>query len=279
MEVKYDDSNYYAGVNYNYYIHPIVEDLKTGQEVQRWSPGWRFGQLHLAKAIDLGIPEHHATRIDKIAKSIGTGPQAIRVIEKLRQSSSDLEVGDFILEIDDYSIGRMADMRTLSLAETTKMFVLRDGHEEEVILHSKRLRSEETPRFVCWAGAILQQTPGYALEQTTSEFAHIVEKEGIATPETLIYICNNFRGSPAEGTLDSVRWILEIDDRKVSSLEVLLDIITALKKKNHSEDYIRVKLIEKQGIPSIVGVKLNSQFWPAWLLERKGKQWVRTELE
>lgn len=279
MEVKYGDSNYFVGLNYHYYIHPIIEALKTGEEVQSWSPGWRFGQLHLAKAIDLGFPEHHAMRIDDIAKCIGTGPQAIRVIERLRRSSSDLEVGDFILEIDDEPVGRMADVRSLSRTEVTKVLVFRDGREKEVILHSKRLHSENMPRLICWAGAVLEQSPYYALEQTTSEFSHVVKEEGITNPETLIYINSNFKGSPAEGTLPSVRWILDIDGRKVDSVEVLLDIIMTLKEKNQSEDYIRVKLIEKQGIPSIIGVKLNSHFWPAWIMERKGKQWIRTELE
>jgi hypothetical protein len=65
----------------------------------------------------------------------------------------------------------------------------------------------------------------------------------------------------------------------VSSLEVLLDIIESLKGRDVDDGYIQVKLIGKQGITSKVGVRLNCQFWPSWMLEFKKKEWVRRELE
>jgi hypothetical protein len=279
MEVSSGNSNYFAGLNYHYYIHPIVEALRNGDDVPNLYSGCILEQLHLARAIDLGMPEHHATRIDKIAKGIGTGAQAICVVEKLRHSSSELEVGDFILEIEDEPVGRMADVKRISQAEITRALVLRDRQEKDVIVRSKRLPFQGTPRIVCWAGAILQRTPNFALEQTTPEFAQVAEKEAVVDHESLVYICSCLEGSPSSGILSPVSWILEIDKQKVSSLEVLLEIIANLKGRDESEEYIRVKLIGKQGITSIVGVKLNSHFWPAWLLERKGKEWVRTELE
>lgn len=279
MEVKYSNKNYYAGVNYQYYLHPIIEALRSGKDVQSWSSGCIFEQLHLAKAIDLGMPEHHATRINTIAKGIGTGAQAIWVVEKLRQSRCGLEVGDFILEIDDEPVGRMADIRHLSRAEFTKVLVLRDREEKEVILHSKWLPFQGIPKIVSWGGAILQRTPIFALEQTTPEFAQAAEKEGIADHEALVYIGSVAQGSPASGTLNPVQWIVEINKLKVSSLEVLLDIIATLKGRDENEEYIRVKLIGKQGVTSIVGIKLSSHFWPSWSLEWKRKAWVRTELE
>jgi hypothetical protein len=269
----------YAGLNYQYYIHSIVESLKTHGEVQSWCCGWSCGQINLARAMDFGVPEHHATRIDNIAKTIGTGAQVVWVIEKLRRSCSGLEVGDLILEINDESVGRMADVRCLSQAEIARILVLRDRREKEVILHSKRLPSQGTSRVVCWAGAILQQTPSFALEQITPEFTRVLEREGIDDPETLVYISSYFGGSPASGTLSPVHWILEIEEQKVRSMEMLLDITATLKGRCESDNYIRVKLVGRYGITSIVGVKLNSHFWPAWILELKGKKWVRTELE
>src|SRR5947207_11736197 len=117
----------------------MLEAVRTGENVESWCSGCIFGQLHLARAIDLGMPEYHATRITTIAKSIGTGAHAIWVVEKQYQSASDLEVGDFILEIEDEPIGRMADIRHLSRVEFTKVLVLRDRKEKEVIVKSKRL--------------------------------------------------------------------------------------------------------------------------------------------
>ena len=227
------------------------------------------------------MPEHHATQIASIAKSIGTGAHAIWVEEKLRQSTSELEVGDFILELDDQPVGRMADIRHLSRAEFTKALVLRERKEKEVVIKSKPSSLQRPPRVICWGGALLQVTPKVALEQTTPEFAHAAEREGIEDLEALIYICSRLLGSPASETpgLPSGHWILEINKQKVTSLEALLDIIATLRGINEEEEYIRVKLLGEKGITSIVGIKLNSHFWPLWSLERKRKQWVRTELE
>src|SRR5208282_156180 len=99
MPVKHSNGVYYAGLNYQFYLHPIIEALKNDTEIPSWYSGCIFGQCHIAKALNLGMPEHHTTRINEIAQSIRTGPQTVYVEEKLRQSNGGLEIGDFILEI------------------------------------------------------------------------------------------------------------------------------------------------------------------------------------
>jgi hypothetical protein len=279
MQVKHSNGAYYTGLNYQFYLNPIIEALKNDTEIPSRHSGCIFGQRHIAKALSLGMPEHHATRINEIAQSIRTAPQAIYVEEKLRQSNGGLEIGDFILEIEGKAVGRMADVRHFSQAEMTKVLVLRDGNEKEIMVHCKRLPFSGHPKVVCWGGAILQHTPMYALEQTKPEFAQAARKEGVVDLERLVYISTCFDGSPAQGVLSSVSWIVEIDDQKVNSLEGLLDIIAKLKDKSESDDYIRVKLIGKQGAISKVGIRLSSHFWPTWVLEWNGRKWVRTELE
>ena len=270
---------YFTGLDYRYYIHPIVESLRAGDEVKRWCTGWEFGCIHLARAMDLGMPEYHATRIDNIAKGIGTGAQAVWVSQKLHQSSPDLNVGDFILEIDGETVGRMADIRRLSEAETAKVLILRNRQEQEVLVHARQLPSQGMSRIICWAGAILQQSPPSALEQTTPEFMRVAEIEGVTDPDDLVYIISLFSGSPGHGVLNPTIWILEIGEHKVRRLDDLGDIITSLKGRGESEEYIRVKLMGRDGSTGIVGLKLNSHFWPAWTLGRKGDKWLRQELE
>jgi hypothetical protein len=58
----------------------------------------------------------------------------------------------------------------------------------------------------------------------------------------------------------------------------LVEVISNLKGRSE-EEYVRVRMMGRKGITSVVSVKLDSKFWPAWILERKGEQWVRTELE
>lgn len=269
----------FVGLDNRFYIHPIIQSLQAGEEVRSWCSGWEFMFIHLVRAMDLGMPEHHATRIDQIAQSMGVVAQAIWVCRKLRHSSQDLEVGDFILEIDGETVGRMADIHRLSQAESSKLLILRNRQEKEVVLHSKPLPSQGTSRIICWAGAVLQQCTSASLEQTTPEFIRVAEKEGITNPEVSVYVNSVFAGSPANGVLVPNQWILEIEGQKVRELDDMLTIIAALKERDDNEEYIRIKLITRIGTTNIVGLKLNPHFWPSWILERKGEKWERTELE
>lgn len=281
MEIKYGDRYGMAGINYQYYIQPIIEALTAGDSIESWSSGCVFEQLHLAKAIDLGIPEHHASRIAQVAKSIGTGAHAIWVEETLLHSTSGLELGDIILEIEKEPVGRMADIRQFSRAQYTNTIVLRDRKEKELVVHSQKVPVQEAPRIVSWAGALLQKTPQFAIEQTTPEFARVAAKEGIETLQSLVYICERLKGSPADEHpgLPPVHWILEINKQKVSSLDGLVEIIRKVRVRDEDSEYVQVKLLGTQGTTSILGVRLNSHFWSAWMLEGDGNSWIRRELE
>jgi S1-C subfamily serine protease len=148
-----------------------------------------------------------------------------------------------------------------------------------VTIHPRLLPSDLTSRIVCWAGAVVHQTHNSVLEQTTPEFVRVSKREGITNPEAAVYISSIMYGSPAIGNLRPVQWILEVDGRKVRSIDEMVEIISSLKEKDENEEYVRVRLMGRKGITSVVSVRLDSKFWPAWILERKGQQWVRTELE
>lgn len=271
--------NSYSGLDYRYYVHSIVESLRAGKEVKRWSSGLEFDYVHLARAMDLGMPEHHATAIDDIAKSIGTGAQVVRVSRNLRHSNVGLNVGDFIIEVNEETVGRMADIRYLFQAETSRVLILRNREEIELEVNAKQVDSRGISKIVCWAGALLQQSPSSALNQTTFEFVRAIEREGVANPEDLLYISSLFEGSPSDCVFYSYSWLLEIAEHKVRRFDDLIDVIKSLKGRGESEEYIRVKLLLEMGHIHIVGVKLNPHFWPAWMLERKQDKWERTELE
>jgi hypothetical protein len=272
--------NCYWGLDYRYYVLPIIEALRAKEEVRMWSSGWEFEYIHLARTMDLGMPEHHATRIDTIAKEAGTGAQVVRAAYNLRHSSTGFNVGDFILEVNEDAVGRMADIRHIFYAETASVLVLRNGEEKELSVQGKQVPSKGTSKIICWAGALLQQSPTLALDQTTLEFTRALEKEGIENPDELVYISSLFEGSPSDRVLYAASWLLEIAERKVRKLDDVVDIIKSLKGRGEeSEEYIRVKLVLGMGYIQIVGLKLNPQFWPAWTLERKEKKWIRTELE
>jgi pro-apoptotic serine protease NMA111 len=271
------------GLNYDYYIRPIIESLQRGEEFQNRCCGWEFEHMQLASAMNLGLDERRAHRIANIAKDIGAVARPIFVAGKLRPptpiDADDLKIGDVILEVDGNAVGRMVDIRGLSQLETADILILRNGVEKIVKVRPRLLPSDITSRIVCWAGAVVHQTHNSVLEQTTPEFVRVSKREGIINPEAAVYISSIMYGSPAIGNLRPVQWILEVDGRKVRSLDEMVEIISNLKEKDENEEYVRVRLMGRKGITSVVSVRLDSKFWPAWILERKGQQWVRTELE
>jgi pro-apoptotic serine protease NMA111 len=270
------------GLNYDFYIRPIIEDLQAGKELEHRCFGWEFDHLQLASAINLGLSEHHATRIANIAKSVGTVARPIFVSGKLcppSQVEHDLKIGDVVIEINGKPVGRMADVRNLSQLDSAEFLILRNGEEKEITIQSRPLPSQSTSRIVCWAGAVVHQTHSSVLEQTTPEFVSVSKREDILDPESAVYICSIMYGSPAIGNLRPIQWILEVDGQKVRTLDDMINIISNLKERDEGEEYTRVRMMGRKGITCVVSVRLDSKFWPAWMLERKGEQWVRTELE
>jgi len=271
-----------TGLNYDYYIRPIIESLQAGEELQNRCCGWEFEHMQLASAVNLGLKESRATQIVKIAKTIGAVARPIFVAGKLRSPipiEGDLKIGDVLLEINGKAVGRMADVRSLSHATKAKVTILRNGQENEINIETNLLSSYHTSKVVCWAGAVVHQTHSAVLEQTTPEFVRVSKREGITSPANAVYISSIMYGSPAIGNLRPVQWILEIDGRKVRSLEDMIEIISSLRDRAESDEYIRVRMMGRKGITSVVSVRLDSQFWPAWILEREGEQWIRKELE
>ena len=273
------NTSWKVGLSYDFYIRPVVESLRSGKDVESRCSGWEFEHMQLSSAMSLGLTETRAVKISSIAKSIGAVARPIFVTGKLKppsQTEDDLKIGDVILEINGEPVGRMADTRCLSRLESAKITVLRNGQEMEITVHTKPVLSQSTPRVICWAGAIVHETPSSVLEQTTPEFLRVSFREAITHIEKAVYTSGVMYGSPAFGNLRPVHWILEIDGCKVRSLDDLLETISSLEE---SEEYIRVKILSRKGITSVVSVRLDSNFWTAWILERKGNNWVRRELE
>ena len=271
-----------TGLNYNYYIRPIIEALQAGNELQHRCCGWEFELLQLANAVNLGLNEQRATRIVNIAKEIGTVARPILVSGKLcppSQAENDLKIGDILLEINGEPVGRMADVHVLSQIETARVLILRNGEVKEITIHAQSISSQYTSRIVCWAGAVVHQTHNSVLEQTTpNSFASAREK--VSRIRRLSFISAVLHMVVrAIGNLRPVQWILEVDGQKVRSLDDMINVIIRLKEKDESEEYTRVRLMGRKGITSVVSVRLDSKFWPAWMLERKGDKWVRMELE
>lgn len=265
-----------TGLNYEHYVRPVVEKLRNGEKFQQRCCGWAFGNMALPLALQVGLDDKRAVRMAALAHEIHATARPIVVAGKLRPPAVEsLKVGDIVLEINGVPVVRMADVRILSQVESAEILVLRNRKEISVTLYPQLLPSELTSSIICWAGAVFHQTHDSVLEQLAPEFFDVSKREGIVDPGTSVYISCINTGSPAINHLQPTYWILEVDETKVKTMADMADIIRNL---NSEKEYIRVKMIESRGITSVVSVRLDSTFWPAWMLEMKNNKWVRTEL-
>jgi hypothetical protein len=268
-----------VGLHYNRYIRPIIEALQNSKENENRCCGWTFGWMALSDALQLGLSDQRASQIANLVTAIRSVPRPILITGKLRPPALDkdnLRVGDIILEINGRPVFRMADIHILSQIKSAQILVLRNRQELLVNIDTQLLPSEILSRIISWAGTLLHETHDSVLEQITPEFEEIAKREGIDDISRSVYISSMYPGSPASLTLFAGHWILEVDGHKVMTMEDMIHVISTMQ---HDREYVPVKMIATNGVMNVRSVKPDPKFWPAWFLEWKDKEWVRTALE
>jgi len=235
--------------------------------------------MALSDALQLGLSDQRASQIANLVTAIRSVPRPILITGKLRPPALDkdnLRVGDIILEINGRPVFRMADIHILSQIRSAQILVLRNRQELLVNIDTQLLPSEILSRIISWAGTLLHETHDSVLEQITPEFEEIAKREGIDDISRSVYISSMYPGSPASLTLFAGHWILEVDGHKVMTMEDMIHVISTMQ---HDREYVPVKMIATNGVMNVRSVKPDPKFWPAWFLEWKDKEWVRTALE
>ena len=265
------------GLDYNGYIQPIIKTLQISKQDDNRCCGWGFGWMSLPDALHLGLNDQRANQIATLVTRNRTVARPIYITGRLRPVTQDnLKIGDIILEVNGLPVVRMADIHQLSRIESAQILVLRNRQEILVNIETQCLPSELMSRIIFWAGAYLHETHDSVLEQISPEFEEIAEREGIVNIGQSVYISSIVAGSPASVGLAQSNWILEVEGQKVRTMDDMLHVVSTLQDER---EYLRVKMIAKNGIMSVRSVRPDSKFWPAWILEWNDKQWVRTELE
>jgi pro-apoptotic serine protease NMA111 len=278
----YDGGNYTyenVGVNINDYILPIIDSLKLENNLELRHSGYEFLEMDMANATDLGLRYSRAVEIEKIAAAFGAVPRPIMVTGTLVPrfgETGGLVVGDVLLEINGNSVGRIRDVKEFEKHDEVEVVVLRDGQEMRVKVGCQLCQDETIQRLVSWCGANFHETQPMALEQATLEFFNTLKREGLGDPLKKVYVGGQQWGSPADDNIRSETWLLEVDGKKVESLDDLLDVLLKLEKGE--EDYVRVKTLGPKGDTRINSVKPCPTFFPAWILEKKEDKWIRTEI-
>jgi pro-apoptotic serine protease NMA111 len=267
------------GVDYNFYIRPIIKALQGGEPLKRRCMGWRVSESNLSECLELGLRQERAIRMVQLAKAQNALPRPLAVsgpLRPIRQGLENLQIGDILIEINGAPVIRVTDLHILTQVESAKLLVSRNGEEVLVNLQTYELPSEWIDKILFWAGAVLHRTHDPVLEQISPEFAAVSEVEGFRDPASAPYMSSYFFGSPAYG-IPNTQWILEVDGHRVRSLQDMLAVVENLKNKDG--EYIRVKTLHRVGTTTISTIRLDSKFWPASTLENKDGKWLRTDLE
>ena len=137
--------------------------------------------------------------------------------------------------------------------------ILRNGEERSIDVEPQAMSGDGTTRAVLWSGALLQ-APHPAL----------AAQYGI--PPGGVYVSRHWYGSPSTRyRLAATSRIVEVDGTPVPDLDAFL---TAVDSKKNRES-VRLKILDLDGKPDVITLKLDLEYWPTYELHRTDGIWQR----
>lgn len=267
-----------TGIHFGMYIKPTLDRLckhaATQDSTQPKLRTFNFetSAVSLSVATGLGLRASRIKMFTKLAKTRlnSTNVSLLNVFEKFPHAnkavndSNDIRSGDIVLEIDGDPIVRLLDLER-HLQDTTKSVyeftILRDGLEQTIEIRPLPDMSSGvvTPKIVQWSGAFLHETFTEAVEQVAHGSKLVPLSRGV-------YVGSVSYGAPALNNVRPAQWIIEIDGSSVFDLDEFLSIIRQRKWKDGQ--FVRVKLVNRKDVTSVVSVQIDERYWPSRCLVR-----------
>ncbi|MFP6654327.1 MAG: hypothetical protein VCB25_01785, partial [Myxococcota bacterium] len=250
---------FFGGISTRH-IQRMVEPLREQRPVAWHSLGLEFEPLTLAAARDRGLSDQQARRLEE------HDSKGRRVLAVLHRSAGSLgerlfSEGDLILSIDGDPVTRTADLDRANRKGRFQIEILREGQELIIEVEPELMSGEGTTRALLWSGALLQ-APHYAL---SSQFG--ISGGGI-------YVSRLWYGSPSTRyRLEATSRIVEVDGKAVTDLDSFLEAVA----RKQDRDPIRLKTLDLDGMPSVITLKLDLEFWPTYELRRSQGIWERLD--
>ncbi len=240
------------------HLQRIVEPLRAGRPVDWHSLGIELSPLTLAEARDRGLSDAQARRLE------GHDPKGRRVLSVLRRTVGMpgerlFRAGDLLLAIDGEPMTRPQDLGRVSRGGHFVVDILREGVEKSIGVEPQKMSGDGTTRAILWSGALLQP-PHPAL----------AAQYGIAPGG--IYVSRHWFGSPSTRYgLEATSRIVEVDGTRVEDLDAFLAAVATRKNR----EAVRLKILDLDGKPDVITLKLDLEFWPTWELRRTDGVWTR----
>jgi S1-C subfamily serine protease len=241
-------------------IAEIVEPLREGRPVERRALGAELWPLPLSEARDLGLPDGLAA---ELAAQEGRS-HTLLTVERLTAGSDavrKLEEGDLLVAVGEVSAPSLDDMERAVQAQTVELTIVRNGQILEREVATEAPGAGGTQRFLSWAGALLQR-PHRALATQKG-----IEPEGV-------YVAWFWYGSPANrSALPATSRIVAVDGVPTPDLDAFLAAVAGRPDRSA----VRLRLLDLEGTPDVITLKLDLEYWPTVEFRRQGSDWERID--
>lgn len=189
--------------------------------------------------------------VAKVEKANPSRPQVfmVRRVEGLSSTAEMLKEGDIVLSVNGKVVSQIRDVDVRvqeAWGKTLELVVLRDKEELKLQVPTVDTDGEGTDKIVFWAGALIQ-SPHKAVMQQSKKIP------------SKVYISARSKGSPAfQYDLQPTNFIVAVNDKQTDTLE---DFVAAVKGLPDNE-YVRVKCISFDQVPTVLTVKLCNHYFP-----------------
>jgi S1-C subfamily serine protease len=236
-------------------VEDILSQMRRGERPHFRSLEAELWPISLAQARDVGLTEEWVKRIQT------SGKRHILNIRRLvaeTDASDKLKTGDLLLAVDGKICNtfRAVECATQNLDQVT-LTLLRNQQEVQVAVKTVLLYGEGTTKLVCWGGAILQNT-----HRPVAQLGYVHQG---------VYCSRWYYGSPAHKySLRAAHWITEVNGRPTPDLDAFLSVVSSLDE----HDSVRLKICGLQDRINVTTLKMDSHYWPTWLLYKSRKEWI-----
>jgi S1-C subfamily serine protease len=249
------DESFFAGTPGDL-VQRLVAPLREGKPVEWRSLGAELRATSLVKARNRGLPDSWA---ESLADRPPRDRRFLSVLRLTAETSAAelLEEGDLILSLDGQVAPTFDEVEQAAQSPKVAVVVLRAGEEVALELETTPLDGGGTEHFALFAGAVLQE-PHRA----------IVVQKGIASQG--VYVAWLWYGSPANRyQMRATRRILAVDGLLVPDLDAFLAAV----RNREDRSVVRLHMLDLEGTPEVVTLKLDLEYWPTREFRRGADGW------
>jgi S1-C subfamily serine protease len=235
--------------------------VRTGQPLH--SLDAEFVPQTLAAARQLGLTD---TWVQRLSQADPSAREVLSIQRLVGGSDADrkLQPGDIVLAIDGQPVTQFREVeRACEDKDQVRVTVWRANGQKDIDVDTTALNGTDLQRVVEWAGATLQ-----------APYRAMSAQRGI--PRQGVYIAYYQYGSPAShyGLVPGHR-IVEVDGQPIPNLDAFLRQVSGRPDRSS----LRIKMLDWNGAPQVITLKLDRHYWPAYELRRTDAGWQRTSLE